>query len=556
MAKFREEYVLRVTGGPSAGKEFVLAASESTLGRAVTADISLADMIISRHHTSIYFEGDHWVVKDLESTNGTWLNGRRIKGPTALPLATSVRLGNTLFEIDRVTAKPAPAPSPDEPMISVRVAPMTVARPDVQASGIIEVNRDQQKLNAICQVQGLLATVELKQLYSRILEIICDVIPTDRAHLLLMDEYDNLKPVAERDIAGVVPRVSSETLSMTVINYVRERHEGVLSVDTSSDVRFQSESISGLNIRSIMCVPILGTEALCGMIHLSVKKVDLNYAEDGLKLISAIACAAGMAIENRRLSDSNLRSERMAAVGLMAASLSHDVKNILSGLEGCVSLLRVSMDTNDSDLMNEAWEMLDGNHKRMSTLMLDLLNLAREERPPLLPHDLTPIMEEVIDLVAAQTRVEEIVVRIAEGSRGEQPMVDLDNRGLYRVLLNLLNNAVDAVRERHGASGKGVVDVDWSFDLHTRTVTIRIADNGTGIPEKEQSRVFDLFHTSKGSSGTGIGLAVSKQIIDNHRGKIHIESKAGRGTAFILRLPITQEDVITSYLTKSVYRDL
>jgi two-component system, NtrC family, sensor kinase len=556
MAKFREEYVLKVTGGPSAGKEFNLTASESTLGRAVTADISLADMIISRHHTSIYFEGDHWVVKDLESTNGTWLSGRRIKGPTPLPLATSVRLGNTLFEIDRVTRDPAPAPSADKSMISVRVQPMTVSRAGVQTSGIIEVNRDQQKLNAICQVQALLATTELKQLYSRILEIICEVIPSDRAHLLVMDDHDNLKPVAERDLAGVVPRVSSETLSKTAMNYVRERLEGVLCVDTSADVRFQSESISGLNIRSIMCVPILGTEALCGMIHLSVKKVDLNYAEDDLKVISAIACAAGMAIENRRLLDSNLRSERMAAVGLMAASLSHDVKNILSGLEGCVSLLRVSMDTKDEDLMNEAWEMLDGNHKRMSTLMLDLLNLAREERPPLLPHDLTPIMDEVVDLVAAQTRVENITVRIADASRGEQPMVDLDNRGLHRVLLNLLTNAIDAVRERHQGNGEGVVEVDWSFDLHTRAVTIRIIDNGIGIPEKEQSKVFDLFHTNKGKSGTGIGLAVSKQIIENHRGKIHIESEAGNGTTFVLRIPITQEDVITSFLSKGALRDL
>ncbi|MFT5131013.1 MAG: two-component system NtrC family sensor kinase [Rhodothermales bacterium] len=556
MANFREEYVLRVTGGPSAGKEFILTASESTLGRAVTADISLADMIISRHHTSIYFEGDHWVVKDLESTNGTWLQGRRIKGPTPLPLATPVRLGNTLFEIDKISGETAPVASPNEPMISVRVQPMTVPKTGTQTSGIIEINRDQLKLNAICQVQSLLATTELKSLYACILEIICDVIPSDRAHLLLMDDHDVLKPVAERDIAGVVPRVSDETLSKTVINSVRERLEGVLCVDTAADVRFQSDSISGLNIRSIMCVPILGTDSLCGMIHLSVKNVDLNYAEDDLKLISAIACSAGLAIENRRLLDSNLRSERMAAVGLMAASLSHDVKNILSGLEGCVSLLRVSMDTDDSELMNEAWEMLDGNHKRMSTLMLDLLNLAREERPPLLPHDLTPIMDEVVDLVAAQTRDANITVSIGDGSRGEQPMVDLDNRGLHRVLLNLLTNAVDAVRERHQDSGKGAVEINWSFDLHARAVTIRITDNGIGIPEKEQSRVFDLFHTNKGSSGTGIGLAVSKQIIDNHRGKIDIESEAGKGTAFVIRLPITQEDVITSFLTKGALRDL
>jgi signal transduction histidine kinase/pSer/pThr/pTyr-binding forkhead associated (FHA) protein len=556
MAKFRPEYVLRVTGGPSAGKEFVLTAAESTLGRAVTADISLADMIISRHHTSIYFEGDHWVVKDLESTNGTWLHGRRIKGPTPLPLATTVRLGNTLFEIDKIEKEPAPAPSPDEPMISLRVQPMTVTKPGVQTSGIIEINRDQLKLNAICQVQALLATAELEELYSKILEIICDVIPSDRAHLLVMDERDNLNPVAERDIAGTVAHVSAETLSKTVINYVRDRLEGVLCVDTSSDIRFQSASISGLDIRSIMCVPILGNEALCGMIHVSLKKVDLNYAEDDLKVISAIACAAGMAIENRRLLDSNLRSERMAAVGLMAASLSHDVKNILSGLEGCVSLLRLAMDTEDTELMNEAWEMLDGNHKRMSTLMLDLLNLAREERPPLLPHDLTLIMDEVVELVAAQTHLEKIRVRIADASRGEQPVVDVDNRGLHRVLLNLLTNAVDAVREHHQNSGEGLVEVDWSFDLQTRIVSIRISDNGVGIPESEQSKVFDLFHTNKGKAGTGIGLAVSKQIIENHRGRIEVQRTVGKGTTFIIRLPITQEDQISSLPSKDALREL
>jgi len=292
---------------------------------------------------------------------------------------------------------------------------------------------------------------------------------------------------------------------------------------------------------------MIGKKHLCGLLYLSSMKSTLDYKEEDLRLLNIIAHSAGMAIDNSQLLEQNIRAERMAAIGTTAAGMSHYIKNILNGLEGSVSLLRLGIDSVDKELMNEAWEILSKNHKRLSTLVLDLLNLSKDDSDNITMCNVANIVIEIVELIQAQVSEDGIKVITDEELRGSEYFAEIDSRGIHRVLLNLLNNAADAVKEKHGNSGDGRIEIRLSMEEHGTIMVIMVRDNGIGIPIEKQDEVFEMFHTGKGDQGTGLGLAVSKRIIENHNGKISIVSKENEGAELIVKVPTNQHKSSTGY---------
>ena len=564
-----QKIFLRVVGGPAAGREIPLHGQKVTIGRAASADIPVPDSVISRVHIAIFHDGKKWMIQDLGSTNGTWVDGEKITGDTELPLRTPVRIGNTLFELSKSPQTDDQMPALDESLISYQVSPITIdslsldAAPEdlkqslcfyKEAPADAQIHREQQKLTAIYQVQSLLAkAADETELYHRILEVVDEVIPSDSSYLLLYDlEVDALNPVAGRTSNGRLDAASNGYFSKSIINYVKKTNNGILSVDAPNDERFLAQSLCEVDVQSVMCVPMLGKHDLCGLVYLSSKKSDKDvYDEGDLKLLTMIAYSAGMAIENNRLVEENIRAERMAAVGVTAAGLSHYVKNILNGLEGSVSLLRMGIDTGDKSLMDKAWDILSRNHKRLSSLVLDMLNLAKEDSAQLLMCNISNIVIETVELVEPRAKEVKINIKVDEKVSRTKVVAEADSRGIHRVLLNLLNNAMDAVKECHGQSGKGAIRVGLDLENHGQTVAMVVKDNGLGILPENQKKVFEMFYSEKGKHGTGLGLAVSKRIIENHRGTISVKSQAHSGAEFVVRIPVRQQDDITGYIPQN-----
>src|SRR5439155_13853105 len=121
---------------------------------------------------------------------------------------------------------------------------------------------------------------------------------------------------------------------------------------------------------------------------------------------------------------------------------------------------------------------------------------------------------------------------------GTLPLISADSANLQQVLLNILKNAIDAARER-GETGD--VGVQSTYRPHNHSVCIEISDNGAGIPEELQSRIFEPFFSTKPSGlGTGLGLAVSRRIVEQHQGTLSFHSVSGLGTTFSIELPVQQ----------------
>ncbi len=533
----KQHPALNIVAGPDTGLEVQVKSDAMVIGRGSKADLTLGDRLLSRQHARLFKAMDGWYVEDMASTNGTWIQGQAVTMPTRLLSGQRFRVGKTVLELF-IPCPVADEGQFDQTMISFWLDPgsmesLTIAR----EGGEGQMRREREKLAAIYEVQGLLRSeVSDDEMYSRILGIITRVVPSDIAYLLLLDaKGSGLIPVArETEIKDAREHVSAY-ISGSMINYVREHHQSVLSSDKTDDTSINQTYVSGMKMNSIMCAPLLAGGELLGMIYVMSTQGSHIFEHDDLRLLSAIAQSAAMAIENSRLMARNVQAERMAAIGLTAAGLAHYVKNILAGLEGSISLLRLGMDGDNHKTMDAAWQILNSNHRRLSSLMLDLLSLSKELKLSFARHNAVDIVKDVVAL--SRNQVKDDNIEIVFEPEPATIMADIDNQGLHRILLNLLNNAIDSVRQKHGESGAGRIHIDASIDQETDTLVISVTDNGIGVPEPEREVIFESFHTTKGDRGTGLGLAVCRRIASGHNGRISISCQE-KSTTFWVEIPV------------------
>jgi signal transduction histidine kinase len=240
-----------------------------------------------------------------------------------------------------------------------------------------------------------------------------------------------------------------------------------------------------------------------------------------------------MAIQNAKLYQAGLQAERLAAVGETTAALSHSIKNILQALRGGADVVEIGLKNNNLAQSTKGWRIVDRNLEKIYNLTMNLLAYSRPREPQLELVNPKKLIEECLELIAGQAN-EKGVMAVADVDR-DHPAVPLDPDGMHQVVMNLLSNALDAVEPQ-----KGLIRVVCRYDADNRSTIIEVIDNGPGIPSSMMKHMFELFHSTKGNRGTGIGLAVAKKIVDEHEGSITVKSTP-EGTTFTIRLPVYHE---------------
>ncbi len=248
--------------------------------------------------------------------------------------------------------------------------------------------------------------------------------------------------------------------------------------------------------------------------------------------IAGVTCAAIDITERKRAQEALVRSEKLASLGRMAATISHEINNPLEGVMNLLYLANTCPGL--PPLARQYLETASEELTRIAHITRQSLGFYRESGKPA-PTSVNAAMQSALDLLRTKIREKRALI---QKKCDEDVQVIAVAGELRQVFANLLVNSLDAISE------KGVIAVRISrcaaLNGGGRYVRITIADNGTGISEGAQQQVFDALFTTKGAIGTGLGLWVSKQIIDKHGGSIRLRSstdKHRRGTAFSILLP-------------------
>ena len=520
-----------------------------TIGRETGNFVQLEDHEVSRRHAEIRRVGDTLVLGDLKSSNGTFLNDRRVER-AELSSGDRIRIGRTVL----VYAKD----HDDEQAIGL--VDIVGGEADGDGSRIVRTMREEDSIalaapedsqnhwlararsNLQVMYRTSLAvshTLDIDELLGRILQLVFEWVEADRGCIMLVDaETKELKTKARRDRRE--GEAGSMVISRTILDYVLSHREGVLTSDAQDDDRFASgNSVVRTGVHEAICVPLRGRYDIVGVIYVdtmtplvtAVESGRRRFGDDHLKLMIAIAHQAALAVEDTTYYSAMVQSERLAAVGQTIATLSHHIKNILQGIRGGSYLVDMGLENEDLAVLRKGWDIVSRNQDKISSLVMDMLSFGKDREPDAVPCDLVGLVAEVLETV--QQRAAELGVTIGWDPPANLPQVVCDPEGISRALLNVVVNALDAVEGRPDPTVTIEADVDRAADR----VRIRVTDNGAGMAPETLEQIFNVFMSTKGSRGTGLGLAVSRKILREHGGDIRATSQEGAGSTFVLEFP-------------------
>jgi signal transduction histidine kinase len=544
---------LFVIQGFNKGARYDLAAHEGamSIGRESGNFVQLDDNEVSRRHAEIRRVGAGFVVGDLKSSNGTYLNNRKVER-AELASGDQIQIGRTVMVYSK-----------DNEVPSVGLVDI-VATQGHEGSRIVRSMRDDEENLAVfapddtqnrwlararsnVQVMYRTAlavshTLDIDELLGRVLQLVFEWVEADRGCVMLLDpETKQLRTKARRD--RKVGDTTSMAISRTILDYVLDRGEGVLTSDAQDDDRFSSgNSVLRTGVREAICVPMQGRYGTVGVMYVdtmvplaeSIESGQRRFTDEHLKLMIAIGHQAALAVEDTTYYSAMVQSERLAGVGQTIATLSHHIKNILQGIRGGSYLVEMGLENDDAGVLRKGWDIVARNQNKISSLVMDMLSFSKEREPDPVPSDLVALVTDIAETV--QQRADEAGITIHWDPPQDLPWLIFDPEGISRAVLNVVSNALDAVEDRPDPT----VEIKVERDRQAGLVRVVVVDNGAGMDAETLATVFNLFVSTKGSRGTGLGLTVSRKILREHGGDIRATSTPGAGSTFTLEFPLQE----------------
>ena len=396
------------------------------------------------------------------------------------------------------------------------------------------------KFQVLQRISNFISSISsLQKLLTLIMEESKSILNAEASSLLL---YDRKEKVLFFKVAtgekGSEVRTIKLKLGQGIAGLCAKQKKIINVSDTAKDSHFFSAADTKTHFRtkSILAVPLTGKGGkLLGVLEVLNKRGGKPFDRKDEELMAIIAGEASLSVENAQLYIDNIRNARMAGVGETMLSLSHDIKNILNGLIGGISLLDETMGSVQGEYVKDGWHIVKSNVNRISDLILDMLNYSSKKKPLFQKVVLEDFVKDAVSVYDEKLKEKNIALELDFDSGVKEVMID--TTGMQRVLLNLFSNAYEAVQP-----GTGRLKICTRCIPDRGCYSVLLEDNGSGIPPENLQKIFDIFFTTKGHKGTGLGLAVVRKIITEHSGSVDVASQPGKGTVFTLTLPVDPEN--------------
>jgi len=511
-------------------------AEVTVLGRTEPSQIVLAHSSVSREHASIRATSQGYVIEDMNSTNGTQLNGEKIQR-AALHNGDVIRIHD--FALEFVDDPKPKSRSIESGVLSASTGSATLiaTRPYQDVVGSVgkgdPVSVLKRRLEVLYGVsRSAIGSFNVDSLLTIILGELFQIFgQADYGFVLMKDPKTDAFTVAasrQSDASDEEP-----TPSTTIIEHASQMQQAVLSVSALDDARFQgAQSIVGSATTSVICAPVVADDEVLGVIYIATRRTGRSFTEDDLQLVVCVAATLAIFLQNARLHMETVQAQRLAAIGDAVTRLAHCIKNILNGIQAGAYIVDLGIDKDDRDKVVKGWEITKRNNAFLSNLVLDMLSYGKQRAPRYESTDINDLVQTIVDLNTEKAKGQGTTIGCELDPTLSQ--VPVDPVAIYRCVLNLVSNAVDACAGKEGAAvcARTIApDASGYF-------TIRIEDTGCGMSEEIRSSLFQDFFSTKGAKGTGLGLPVVKKTVEEHGGEVEVTSEEGVGSAFTIRLPM------------------
>jgi signal transduction histidine kinase len=394
--------------------------------------------------------------------------------------------------------------------------------------------------------QDMVTIVDLKALSVKLVDTIGKSLRIDKVSLLLSNEGKgsyNLEASVGLDFDH--PERILLSRDGPLIKILQSRKEPIVKeelewVPVGPETLQTIETMDKLGAE--ISLPIISKEKLIGILNLGHKEDKSLYSDEDLELLSTLGNQAAIAIENARLYE-NLkqsqvtlrRADRLSSLGLLTAGLAHEIRNPLVAIRTFTQLLPERY--NDAEFRDGFQGLALKEVDRICGLINDLLSFARPSKPNVAPENINDVVDNIARILEAQAKEKGVV--IVRDFATEVPKAWIDREQMKQVFMNLILNAIQAM------DGEGSITISSREVTRRGTapagqfVQVEVRDTGVGIPDDNLEHIFDPFFTSGKEEGSGLGLAVSHQIVEEHGGFLTVESKVGQGTGFFVHLPVS-----------------
>ncbi len=384
------------------------------------------------------------------------------------------------------------------------------------------------ELNVLYEIEKEMAeALDVDSLLHRLLHRAMQVVESGAGCIALVEKQGNETRLRFRTTAGASAKELLHhqiELDEGLIGWCTTNGKGLIVNNPAEDKRYVNHEPEGIAY-NVVCAPLVDGEEVIGAIELLEKLDRSPYTDGDLRMLTLIAGQACRAIQVHRSKEEAAHENRLAGIGQMVAGVLHDLKTPMTIISGYAQLMA---QIDEADKREQYVEQILGQFDLLNRMTREVLAFAKGESTVLIRKVfMHRYMEQIREQLSYALRGRNIDLEIEVLYDG---VAYFDEQSMLRLVHNLARNAADAMKERGGRFRiRAHLDGD--------TLCFDFADNGPGIPAELEGRIFDLF-ASVSEGGTGLGLAICKKISKDHNGSITYESKPGKGTTFLVRLPL------------------
>jgi two-component system NtrC family sensor kinase len=398
-------------------------------------------------------------------------------------------------------------------------------------------SEDLAVLNEI--TRAVTSSLDLDRVLTTSLHSIRQILHVEAGSLILLDA-DTGEPHFRNTLPALEDWIRRDTARADggVINTVITLREPLIIKDAQAGPAGDGD----FDLRNLLAAPLIVKSRVQGVIVV-INRSEGAFTSDDLELLQFLAGAVAVAAENARLygeladfarelerSQAQLiQVEKLAATGRLAASLAHEINNPLQAIHNCLHLV-INRPLND-EKKKYYLSLAQNEVERLITLVQRTLEFYRPSQGRAAATDVNRLIENVLALTSK--RLEHDRVQVRTQLQADLPAMSVVPDQLTQVCLNLIINAVEAMPQGGTLTIGSAQRGDW--------LAIEVQDTGAGLTPAEATRIFEPFYTTK-ADGTGLGLAVSYGIIQQHGGRIEVSSTPGQGTTFTVLLPVQRSD--------------